>query len=397
MRPNQPRPRVLMLATRIPIRVGDGTPSFVVEGTSALIDDFGITIVAPRVKGSKREDVLEGVLVRRFAYFPKRWERLADDAIVPQLGQSPLLWLQALCLTAAMLVAAHRETRRARVDLVHAQWILPAGLVAIILKGILRIPAVITARGSDVFTMNARPILRLKRRLVQRADAVVVTSESMIAPLEISGAIVQPSGVDVARWERATSPRHPEHGIVLFVGRLARNKGAHIAIGCLRDLPDVQLRIIGDGPERQRLESLAHSSGVSDRVTFLGRANRVTVENEYRRAMCVVIPSLIGADGAQEGTPNVLGEAVASGVPVVASALSGLAELIEHEKTGLLVPPGDEESLRRALKRLVECERLRDMLSLHARTNLAPRLSRQKTVVVHRELYLNLVADYANR
>lgn len=388
MRPNQSRPRVLMLATRIPIRVGDGTPSFVLEGASALIDDFDITILAPRVKGAKREDVLEGVLVRRFAYFPKRWERLADDAIMPQLGQSPLLWLQALCLTAAMLVAAYRETRRARVDLVHAQWILPAGLVGIILKGTLRLPAVITARGSDVFTMNSPPILRLKRRLVQRADDVVVTSLSMIAPLDISGAIVQPSGVDVERWGRATSPRNPEHGIVLFVGRLARNKGAHIAIGCLHGLPDVQLRIIGDGPERPRLESLAHSIGVSDRVTFLGRADRVTVENEYRRAACVVIPSLIGADGAQEGTPNVLGEAVASGVPVVASALTGLAELIDHGRTGLLVSPGDEAGLRQALRRLVASEHLREEIALNARLHLAPRLSRRKAMQVHRELYL---------
>lgn len=369
------------------MRVGDGVPSFVLDSASGLKEDFDITLLAPRVKDSVRQHRLDDVQIRRFAYFPRRWERLADDAIMPQLGKKPILWFQAISLTACMFFAALRESRREGVALVHAHWILPAGLIAMMVARILRTPFIVTARGSDVFALNSRLQRRAKQYVVTSADSLVVTSHSMIERLGAHQAVVQPSGIDLDKWKTAVAPRNPVFGRVLFVGRLARNKGAHVAIRSLSGIPDAHLHVVGDGPERPELESLARSAGVAERVRFIGHADRESLAQEYRHAMCIVIPSLIGEDGAQEGTPNVLGEAAACGVPIVASALSGLAECIEHEVTGLLVPPGDELGLREALQQLLENEQFRNELAHAGQSELAPILSVEKTLQTYRHLY----------
>ncbi|HEV7759170.1 MAG TPA: glycosyltransferase, partial [Acidimicrobiales bacterium] len=115
-----------------------------------------------------------------------------------------------------------------------------------------------------------------------------------------------------------------------------------------------RLEVVGDGPDRAALEAQSRALGLDDRVRFLGRQPRDGVVDALRRASAVVIPSIVGAGGDMEGTPVVLCEAMAAGVPVVASALGGLEECLVDGKTGLLVPPGDVEALARALSRVVD-------------------------------------------
>jgi glycosyltransferase involved in cell wall biosynthesis len=122
----------------------------------------------------------------------------------------------------------------------------------------------------------------------------------------------------------------------------------------MAEVPTVRLEVIGDGPEGERLRALAEDLAVADRVHFAGRQPREGVLDALARAEAVVIPSKVGAGGDQDGTPVVLCEAMAAGVPVVASALGGLAECVVDGETGILVPPDDVTALRVALERLVD-------------------------------------------
>lgn len=348
------RVRLLILATRVPLRSGDGTPSFVLDNAAALGEDFDITILAPRVSEAIPESSFGGVRVSRFAYFPRRWERLANDAIMPQLTRAPMLWPQAFALVLGLFLGALREHRRHRFNVVHAQWIIPSGLVARLLQALLGIPYLITARGADVFRLNQRPFPWLKRQIINNSSRLIAVSrdiaehiDGLTVPVD-----VQPSGIDFALWEQLVGRRQPEPGKVLFVGRLATKKGVEVAIRAIAKVEDTRLVIVGDGPLLNDLERLAAELGVMHQVDFRLKQTRIEVAEQMRTAACVVIPSVTAADGDRDGTPNVLGEAIAAGVPVVGSRIAGIAEHLTDGRTGLLFAPGDVDGLCDQLRRL---------------------------------------------
>jgi colanic acid/amylovoran biosynthesis glycosyltransferase len=156
---------------------------------------------------------------------------------------------------------------------------------------------------------------------------------------------------------------------LLFVGRLAAVKGLPILIDALRSLvpkiPGIELVVAGDGPDRASLEKLA--AGLP--VRFLGYQSQTQVRDLLREAAAFVLPSFA------EGVPVVLMEAMAAGVPVVATRIAGIPELVEDGVTGLLVPPGDAASLVDAMVRLLGDESLRARLIPAARTKVADKFN----------------------
>lgn len=138
---------------------------------------------------------------------------------------------------------------------------------------------------------------------------------------------------------------------ILTVGRLTAQKDHHTFIAALAELAsahcDFHATIVGDGPLREALERQAESSGLADRITFTGAIPHDAVFDELAHADLFVLPS------RWEGSPNVLLEAKAFGVAVVATRVGGVPEMIEEEKTGLLVEPGNSAELARAIERLL--------------------------------------------
>jgi colanic acid/amylovoran biosynthesis glycosyltransferase len=110
--------------------------------------------------------------------------------------------------------------------------------------------------------------------------------------------------------------------------------------------------------------------GVADRAQVLGQLERDRIADEMRSATCIVIPSVSAPDGDQDGTPNVLGEAVAAAVPVIASQIAGLEELLLDGRSGLLHEPGDVPGLRACIRRLMNEPDLAVMLAARARSDL---------------------------
>jgi glycosyltransferase involved in cell wall biosynthesis len=185
---------------------------------------------------------------------------------------------------------------------------------------------------------------------------------------------IQPSGVNFDLWGDLVATRDPQPGRILYVGRLAPKKGVADAIQAITLLDDVELRIAGDGPLERSLKEHAEATGVGDRVVFLGRKTRAEVAAEMRSAMCLVIPSVTARDGDRDGTPNVLGEAIASGVPVIASRIAGLSEHISDGETGLLHEPGDANGLAVRLRELLRDPRRGEALAAEARFRTRTRL-----------------------
>lgn len=357
------RLKVLMLGTRVPAEPGDGTPGFVLTLASALAHSYDVTLLAPRVKGSARDSVIDGVRVVRFGYFPRPLEGLADDAILPNLRRHPWRIVEVPFLVLGFVLAAIRLAREERPDVVNAHWIVPAGLVALIVRRLVGPSYVVTIHGGDAYGLHGGVVDRIKRLVLRSADAVAPVSADIAGNLPgLRDHAVIPMGVPIERIAMQAGPRRPVEGRFLFVGRLAAKKGVDIAIRAIARVPGAHLRIVGDGPEREALEALADELEVSERVEFTGKQRNGDVLTELAEAHAVLIPSVVAPNGDRDGTPVVLAEAVAAGTPVIASDLGGLCEQIEHGITGVLVPSGDVNTLAGAIRWFLEdqhaCEQM---------------------------------------
>jgi glycosyltransferase involved in cell wall biosynthesis len=353
---SSPPLRVLVLATTFPARAGDGTPEFVLTLASALQrSGMELTVLVPRVPGSRRSEVVAGVRVRRFAYFPRRWESLADGAIMANLREDRRRLVQVPPLVLGFLVAAWRAVRRGRPDVIHAHWIVPAGVVARLLKLLTGVPYIVTVHGADAYTLRSGLARQVKRSVLREAAATVPVSAAIGDELESLGPIEDPApmGVDVARIRAEVGERKPEPGRVLFVGRLVEKKGVDVLLEAVARMDTLHLVVAGGGPLEHELRDQARRLAVESRVEFLGTMPHAQVMLQMARASVIALPSVVGAGGDQDGVPVVLAEAMAAGVPVVASDLGGLADHVEDGVTGRVVPAGSVEGLAAALLDLV--------------------------------------------
>lgn len=375
------RKRVLTLTTTLPAAPGDGTPEFVLSLAREMSAEYDITILAPRVPGTAPHQPFGNVGVRRFAYFARPWEGLADGAILPNLRAARWRFVEVPFLFAAMLISALRLVVREKPDLVHAHWIVPGGLVAIMVKVFARVPYILTVHGSDVYGLRGRAYAFVRDRILAAAAAVLPVSTHLAETLQLPADTysVIPMGVDrhglpsdIARERRAT-------GHVLFIGRLAEQKAVDVLLHALARVPDAHLTVVGGGPERRTLERLAEQLAISDRVTFLGHQPRARVIELLGSASVLVIPSRVSVHGDREGTPVVLAEGIAMGVPVIAAAIGGLAERIEDGVTGLLVEPGSEDALAAALECAMRSPEDMRRLAEHARATVLPELDMRTT------------------
>jgi glycosyltransferase involved in cell wall biosynthesis len=194
---------------------------------------------------------------------------------------------------------------------------------------------------------------------------------------------VIPNGIDVAAFA-PTAPK-ARRRIVATVANLRQEKGHDVllrAAALVRArIPDVRFRIIGDGPNRDSLHALAVGLGVQDVVEFLG--HREDVPGLLAGSDVYAFPS------RTEAFPNGLIEGMTAGLPVVASGVGGMLELVDNRRNGLLVPPGDEQALAGALIELMQDAPLAEALGAAARRTIASRYSYDRMVAAFSDLYLS--------
>ncbi|MCC6262690.1 MAG: glycosyltransferase [Bryobacterales bacterium] len=183
--------------------------------------------------------------------------------------------------------------------------------------------------------------------------------------------------------------RIPEHrAVVLIVGRLSREKDHICLLRAVRSIlarREIQLVVVGDGPERAPIEAAIRELGLGDFVTLTGQ--QPSAEPYYGIAAIAVLSSL------SEGSPNALLEAMAAGVPAVATQVGGIPEIVTHEESALLAPPGDSDALAAALLRiLVEEPHLGEALASRARTLVLERHTPQARVCTLSRIYHSVAA-----
>lgn len=187
-----------------------------------------------------------------------------------------------------------------------------------------------------------------------------------------------------ARRDRLGVP--PDVTAVAFVGNLFRHKGLHRVLRALSRVPELpwHLVVVGDGPERGRCERRLSRWQMVDRATFLGRLPQAEVQRVLPAVDVLTLPS------TQEGMPYVILEAMASGVPVVATAVYGIPEMVVDGETGLLVEPNDVAGLRAALVRLITQTAERRRMGIEARGRFEQFFTLERQIKAIESLYLQV-------
>ena len=221
---------------------------------------------------------------------------------------------------------------------------------------------VVAFRGADTTKYVARRGPRVYTRTFRETRLLLPVCEFLARRIVQLGApaervVVHRTGIDLRRWPyRERHPAVPGSLRLVSVGRLVEKKGIAQVLAALRLLVDrgvrAECRVFGDGPLRERLRALAADLGIADRVRFEGRQGQEAVREGLAAADVLVAASVTAADGDEEGIPNVLKEAMASGMPVVGTRHAGIPELVEDGVSGWLVPERDEAALAAALARL---------------------------------------------
>ena len=392
-----------------------------------------IQVLAPAYKGLKSHDI-DGTHVNRFRYAPASWEILTHEEGAPsKMASKPWLQLLAIPYIINGFIQCLRICRKWHPDVIHAHWPFPHAYIALGAAKLFKIPLVLNFHGAELLLIRkkkwVKPFLKFA---ISQAQAVFANSSftaSKIKALRNVNVEWSPYGttleVDSRKSEVGSTP-HPVNGKfkILFVGRHIERKGICYLIEAAKYLPadQFEIRIVGVGDLTEQLKKQAeavgsrqsevgseskchsssrldccsypirtqasvqsnlacHSGAEGDRIhevenfepapiIFTGKLSPEDLANEYKTANVFVLPAIVDSKGDTEGLGVVLIEAMELGLPIVASNVGGIPDVVIDGESGILVPEKNPVALADAFKRLASDPSLVEKLLAGARNRI---------------------------
>ena len=326
-----------------------------------------IQVLAPAYKGLKSHEI-DGTRVNRFRYAPASWEILTHEEGAPsKMASKPWLQLLAIPYIISGFFKCLKICRKWRPDIIHAHWPFPHAFIALGAVKLFRIPLVLNFHGAELLLIRkkkwVKPFLKFA---IGQAQAVFANSSFTAAKIKaIRNADVEwsPYGTTLDERRETRDERggaedgclvpHPVNGKfkVLFVGRHIERKGIRYLIDSAKLLPadKFEIRIVGVGDLTEKLKQYAAQY---PHVVFTGKLSPEDLAHEYSTANVFVLPAIVDSKGDTEGLGVVLIEAMELGLPIVASNVGGIPDVVVDGESGILVPEKDPEALANAFKRL---------------------------------------------
>ncbi len=278
----------------------------------------------------------------------------------------------------------------------HVHFANAASTVGLIASRIFPIEFSLTVHGPDEFYDG--PGLRLAEKIAGASFACCIGqfARSQLMKLSPPGEWdkfeIGPLGVDPQLFTPRPFRSSPPAFEILCVGRLVPAKGQYVLVAAIRRLvkttPNLRLRLVGDGPDREGLERAIAAANLGLHVVLEGSVNQDRIRDYYRRADIFVLASFA------EGVPVVLMEAMAMEIPCISTFVAGIPELIRNEIDGILVPPSDDEALASAVKRLVDDSALRRRLGVAARRRVMEKYNLDQNVAVLARIFADRVGAH---
>jgi glycosyltransferase involved in cell wall biosynthesis len=407
---------VVMIATSYPRFAGDTVGTFmepIAHGIAAR--GHAVHLVLPWHPRLQRQEREGNVFFHPFRYAPHPSVNIFGyaEALQADVRLRWKAWVAAPLALAAGWRAARRVAREVGATVMHGHWIIPGGAIAAAAAGGSgsALPLVISLHGSDVFVAERHAVAgAIARRTFARAGWVTACSDDLRRRAVKLGADdarseVVPYGVDAKRFRpddqaRAKVRRALGVGgstlLVFAVGRLVRKKGFEYLIDAIAQLPnagDALVVLAGDGDLREELEARAQAAGVADRVKFVGTLLQDVVAEYLAAADIAVVPSVRDDAGNVDGLPNVVMETLASGTALIATPAGGISAVLEHERTGVIVPERDPAAIARAIQTLASNPAQREALATAGREMVMNRFGWSRVAERFEAAYAAVIAS----
>ena len=336
-----------------------------------------IQVLAPAYKGLKSHEI-DGIKVNRFRYAPANWEMLTHEEGAPsKMASKPWLQLLAIPYIISGFFKCIKICRKFKPDIIHAHWPFPHAYIALGAAKLFRIPLVLNFHGAELLLIRKKKWVKpLLKFAIGQAQAVFANSSftaSKIKALRNVDVEWSPYGTTLEFGNRNSEfgmEPHPINGKfkILFVGRHIERKGICYLIEAAKYLPrdQFEIRIVGVGDLTEELKKLASESATpnSAEIIFTGKLSPEALANEYRTANVFTLPAIVDSKGDTEGLGVVLIEAMELGLPIVASNVGGIPDVVVDGVSGILVPEKDPQALASAYKHLAaEPELVKQLLA----------------------------------
>ncbi len=286
--------------------------------------------------------------------------------------------------------------RAARFRHLHAHFCHDATNVAWMVSQLTGLPFSFTAHAKDIYQGRQNPGDLLSRKLAA-AKFVVTCTQANVQFLRDRCDDPQKvrcvyHGLDINLFKPEGRPMAASRPRLLAVGRHVEKKGFTYLIDACRALrdsgTDFQLNIVGEtGPETARLQAQIRAAALDDCIVLHPPVRQKDLVPYYRAADIFVMPSVITDDGDRDGIPNVMAEAMAAGIPVIVSNISGIPELVDDGVNGLVVPPADSRAIELAIRRVLTDAMLGQRLGMAARLRVVNIFNAEETHSVLSELF----------
>lgn len=408
-----------------------------------LLESLGLRLRLYSVKSGDKDKVHDVVARIRapLTYLPETtslsntslWRWLKEnwpnysDSHRALLRRRPIAYLTTLLATLAMSVR-YRESMLAEPRIVFIKEFLQAGAIAeqIAAAGTIRhlhghfchgattitwlvskltgIPFSFTAHAKDIYQEDLNPgdLLPRKMRAARFVTTCTDANHQHLAARHPAPDTLHTvyHGLDTEYFSPLPQRASAEPPLLLSVGRFVEKKGfAYLVSACaLLKQQDVRFRcvIVGEkGDQSARIAQMLHDLNLTDRVTLAGPLTHGELRNLYRAASVFALPCVITEDGDRDGIPNVLAEAMAMGIPIVSTPISGIPEIVDQGVEGLLVPDRDSEALAAAIGRLLRDTALAERLAAAARRKICDCFDSRKTTLQLKALFMQAMTARA--
>ena len=359
--------KLLITASTFPRWNGDTEPRFILDYAKAMMNYYDVTVLAPAAPGTIEEEVIEGVHVVRFHYFPvHRWETLCyPGAIVPRLKEKKI----RLFLVPFFLISLKRFLKKfsLQFDLVHAHWLIPQGIIQAKIKDV---PYLVTGHGGDVTSLNNIFFRNIKAKCMNHAIVTVGVSSYICDKMKEINPCINPKmismGCDLAKFspeKRDDNYFNHDKKNILFVGRLAEKKGVTYLIDAMDEV-DAMLYIVGEGPLEKELKEQAKRH--NKKIVFVGSKSHDELPTIYASSDLFVSPSIVAKNGDQEGLPVSIMEAMASGVPVICGLSGGTKDIVNDGINGFILDVRDVKLLAQRINQVIYDDAMAMSMKEHA-------------------------------
>lgn len=316
-------------------------------------------VFAPTFEGLQSHEI-DGVKVNRFRYCLKALENITHDEGAPNKARGLVFKLVVLSYLFFGTLAVFWWCLRKRIDVLHVHWPFPHSVWSLVPQRLLGVRVLVMNHGAELaLARQSDGIRKALGWFINQADECCANSSHTANEVKsVSGrdAVITPYGATVEAKVSEKKIANPVPQL-LFCGRLIQRKGIDVLLQALPEVlasREVRLVITGEGDRKQEWEELSQALGLQNQVRFAGFVSDEELASLYQTSDLYVHPAIFDDKGDTEGLGVVLIEALAHKLPVVASGVGGIVDVIKHEKTGLLVPEKEPTQLAQAILRVLE-------------------------------------------